>query len=815
MKHISGSFRTLGRRRVLAALVVASCAAASLVPVSAAAMARPVPHRAAPMARFEVPRPGAIRLGGPGQAVLARMSPPAQGNAGRAGGSVVLGGSPGVPLANPKTSTVYIPIQCTTSSCTTPEHVMDIVNAAKCNASVIAGCRVVARAAAGKFPLAAALDQRTDTIYVADGAGTVTVVNGARCNAHVTSGCARPLATIKTGGFPVAAAFNPQTRTVYVASPAGQVFVIDAARCNTVTTAGCGEPVKTITDPLGPDAIDVNAATNTVYAANGGSNGNGDTVSVINGATCNGSTGTGCGQTPPTVKVGANPFWDVVDQATDTVYVANYNDGTVSVINGAACNATVTSGCAHTPPAVTTGAGASFDGIDAAVHTVFAMNQGDDTLSAINTQTCRGGATSGCPQRAPAQQAAPNQGPAYNPFPAAFALIPRLSSLYLVSVGGASILSVLNPGRCDAIRTSGCRNEAPTVPDSEYLITVDPATNTLYAGNLNLPRIDVINGATCHAGDLSGCAPVATIPMAHRQANIKAGSIDEATHTLYASDPFSDTVSVINIAACNATHTAGCAKAARTITIGPGPGPPVLDPATRTLYIPYGKAANRVAVVNAATCNAQHTSGCGQVPAVVTVGNGTFDLAVSVQTDTVYAPATGAPAFNGHTVAVINGATCNGTNHSGCGHLAATVNVGLAPVGVAVNDQTHTVYVANNTLGDRPGTVSVINAAACNGSRTSGCAGRMPTAPIGRSANVVAVETRADIIYVTNENSATVSVLNGANCRAGMTRGCRHAVTTQAVGSTPIGVGVNQRTRTVYVTDLFQAGSMSIFRSRP
>jgi hypothetical protein len=50
---------------------------------------------------------------------------------------------------------------------------------------------------------------------------------------------------------------------------------------------------------------------------------------------------------------------------------------------------------------------------------------------------------------------------------------------------------------------------------------------------------------------------------------------------------------------------------------------------------------------------------------------------------------------------------------------------------------------------------------------------------------------------------------------AGMTRGCRRAVTTQAVGSIPIGVGVNQRTRTVYVADLFQAGSMSIFRSRP
>jgi DNA-binding beta-propeller fold protein YncE len=814
MKHISGSFRTAKGRRVLAALVLASCTAASIGSASATAAARPVPHRAAPMARFEVPRPGAVRLGGPGGADLARVSPRAQGSAGRPGGSVVLGGSPGVPLANPKTSTVYIPVQCTTSSCATPEHVVDIVNAAKCNASVISGCRVVARAEAGKGPTAAALDQRTDTLYVTDGAGTVTVVNGARCNAHVTSGCARPLATIKTGGFPVAAAFNPRTRTVYVASPAGQVFVIDAARCNTVTTAGCGKPVKMVKDPLGPDAVDVNVATNTVYAANGGSNGNGDTVSVINGATCNGSTGTGCGQTPPTVKVGANPFWDVVDQATNTVYVANYDDGTVSVINGATCNATVTSGCRTTPPAVTTGAGASFAGIDAAVHTVFAMNQKDDTLSAINTQTCRGGVTSGCPQRAPAQLAAPNQGPRYNPFPAAFALIPRLSSAYLVGVGGASILSVINPGRCDAIRTSGCRREAASVPDSEYLISIDPATNTLYAGNLNLPQIDVINGATCRAGDLPGCAPVATIPMKDPQANVKAGSIDEATHTLYASDPFSDTTSVINTASCNATHTAGCAKAAPTITIGPGPGPPVLDPATRTLYIPFGQAANRVAVVNAATCNAQHTSGCGQAPAVVTVGKGTFDLAVSVKTDTVYAPAAGA-AFNGHTVAVINGATCNATNHSGCGHLAATVHVGLAPVAVAVNDRTHTAYVTNNTLGDTPGTVSVINGAACNGSRISGCAGRMPTAPVGRSPGVIVVDTRTNTIYVADENSAAVSVINGSQCQAGMTRGCPRAVTTQAVGSIAIGIGVNQRARTVYVTQVFQAGSMSIFRSRP
>jgi hypothetical protein len=136
-------------------------------------------------------------------------------------------------------------------------------------------------------------------------------------------------------------------------------------------------------------------------------------------------------------------------------------------------------------------------------------------------------------------------------------------------------------------------------------------------------------------------------------------------------------------------------------------------------------------------------------------------------------------------------------------------------LGVAVNDQTRTVYVTNNTLGDTPGTVSVINGAACDGSRVSGCAGRMPTAPVGRSPGVIVVDTRTDIIYVADENSAAVSVINGSQCRAGMTRGCRRTVTTQAVGSIPIGISVNQRTRTVYVTQVFQAGSMSVFRSRP
>ena len=121
---------------------------------------------------------------------------------------------------------------------------------------------------------------------------TVSVVNGARCNARVTRRLRPAGATVKVGKFPVAAVVNPATRTLYVASLDGTVSVINAASCNAVTTRGCGRPVRTVKDKAGPAGIDVDTATDTVYAANSGAQGNGDTVSVINGATCNGHTGT-------------------------------------------------------------------------------------------------------------------------------------------------------------------------------------------------------------------------------------------------------------------------------------------------------------------------------------------------------------------------------------------------------------------------------------------------------------------------------------------------------------------------------------------
>ncbi len=132
-----------------------------------------------------------------------------------------------------------------------------------------------------------------------------------------------------------------------------------------------------------------------------------------------------------------------------------------------------------------------------------------------------------------------------------------------------------------------------------------------------------------------------------------------------------------------------------------------------------------------------------------------------------------------------------------------------------MNDHTHTLYVSNNANGDLPGTVSVVNTATCNGSQTAGCGGPKPTAPVGRSPQIAAVDLATDTVYITDFSSAAVSVLHGAACKAGSTGGCAKAGHEQPVGSQPSPLAINQATHSVYVSDLLGPGSLSVFKTSP
>ena len=108
------------------------------------------------------------------------------------------------------------------------------------------------------------------------------------------------------------------------------------------------------------------------------------------------------------------------------------------------------------------------------------------------------------------------------------------------------------------------------------------------------------------------------------------------------------TVSVVDAARCYA--------AVASITVGPYPQRLALDPALHTLYVPNLALSDQpgsVSVVDTRTCNAQQTSGCGQTPARVGLGIGSFGVAVDVLRHRVYTA-----DFGNATVSRIDGTNC-------------------------------------------------------------------------------------------------------------------------------------------------------------
>jgi DNA-binding beta-propeller fold protein YncE len=676
--------------------------------------------------------------------------------------TITVGDLPGGVAVDPKTDTVYV----TDFGAST----VSVFNGATCNATDHAGCgQTPATVPVGAAPLALFDDPANHTVYIANcgsscGLGgpastIVSMLDTATCNATDLGGCpTTPPPTADVRAAPNNVDVNQATHTAYVTTIGAHKAqngwtVFNASTCNATVQAGCSTTGRLLGDPNGPNDGQVDPANDTLYTANFD-----NTISAFSLRHCNASDLAGCATDKPGI---VTPFpwpgfehdlWVTVDAPLHSVYVSYQKDDALVVVDTRVCNGSHPAGCATLrPPTVHTGADPEGIALDGQTQTLYTADEVGNTVSVIDAARCNAQDTRGC--RKPA--------PAVGIFgPGAPAADPAAHTIYVTS--GAHRVSMIDTQACNAHHLAGCAHApghatAGTFPAG---IVADPGTHTVYIANFG-----------------SG----------------KTG-----------------TVSVLDARTCNATHTAGCTKQSTLAVPGGHPDGITVNTATGTLYVATITAAgsNLISVFNAATCNATTATGCGQAPATLKVGHSArgfsaLSLAVNQATNTIYATnvITNTAPFGGRSVYVFNGATCDAARTTGCGQAPATVNAGFNPWGIAVDQATDTIYTANIADGEHPGTVSVINGATCNGTNHTGCSQAPATVKAGFGAVGIAIDPTANMIYIANTEDTSASVINGNACNGTDHTGCGRTPAKASVGNYPGAIAADPTVRTAYVTN--------------
>ena len=339
---------------------------------------------------------------------------------------IKVGGFPTGITLNPVTHTIYVG--------NGTAGTLSLIDGSKCNAGHPEGCNQhVTAVTAGVDPVGIAVDETRNTVYVVNASGTVGVINGGSCDVANTSGCRKQparvrvgtnpqflaidqkthtvyvantesntvsviegthlLATVSAGPLPFAVAVNDATNSIYVTDlGAPTVSVIDGTHCNAADLSGCRRRPATVNVGVTPGGIALNSRTDTIYVTGETSN----DVSVIDGNTCNAQTVVGCRQKPVHVLAGAGARGIAVNEATDTVYVANTIANSVSVIDGSKCNASVQSGCSQHAPAAPVGVSPRRVAVDESTNTIYVTNAGSNTVTMLDGRTCSAQVRTGC-----------------------------------------------------------------------------------------------------------------------------------------------------------------------------------------------------------------------------------------------------------------------------------------------------------------------------------------------------------------------------------------------------------------------------------
>ena len=496
--------------------------------------------------------------------------------------------------------------------------------------------------------------------------------------------------------------------------------------------------------------------------------------------------------------------------ASDTVYVSNFGAGTVSVINGATCNAMVRSGCGQTAVSVPVGDNPVGLFADPDNHTVYVPNVGDTAVSMIDSANCNATDPAGCPSTPP-----PTVDVGANPTSAeadlddAHGVCTRRSAPRMA--GRCSKRHVQRDGAERAVARQGALAGDPSGPNDAEIDTGD---DTLYTANFD-NTVSAFDLSHCNAADLDGCATqtagvVTPFPDPGFGENTVWVAVDSGTSYRVRGVLDSDDVLVaIDTNVCNGAHPVGLRDArpaddphGRAYRRGS-----VLDARTQTLYI-ADELGNDVSVIDATRCNAQITLGCRhRPPAVALAAPG--GVAVDGIEHTAYVTTAS------DSVALIDTRRLQRPpSRNGCAATPATVPAGDTPVAVAVSRPPHTRCTSPTAERAAAGTVSVFDARACAAADPAGCATLSTLTVPGGHPDDLALNP-ADRHRCTSPRSPAsgpdlVTVFNGATCNATDAGGCGQTPATLAVGdsgdapgNSSLNIAVNPETNTIYASNVF------------
>ncbi|MGV7698383.1 YncE family protein [Mycobacterium kansasii] len=278
-----------------------------------------------------------------------------------------------------------------------------------------------------------------------------------------------------------------------------------------------------------------------------------------------------------TVHVGQGPYAVAVDPGTHTVYTANYEDNTVSVIDGKTRTVTATVPVGKKPVSVA---------VDPGTHTVYVAALEDRTVSVIDGSTNTVTAT----LRDPRGQGARS-----------VAVDPGTHTVYVAYLPGS--VSVFD-GKTHTVTTR------VDVGSRAIGVAADPGTHTVYVAALEDRTVSVIDGSTNSV--------TATVKVRGGFSDVNPIAVDPNTHTVYLANLGDDTVSVIDGSTNTVTSTVvGVAQ----------PNGVAVDPGTRKVFVVT--RMDKMSVIDGSTNKVTATFPVGSWPGAVAVDPGTHTVYVA------------------------------------------------------------------------------------------------------------------------------------------------------------------------------------------